>query len=192
LSKCASANLGLRALQCSLLRTRAKPSKLLRRASAHRIALLTETGQLLAQLLHSLTVSLFRTKAHALLLLGCLKSLLITLLIQRSDSLRLRKALLAAQCLPLQASAVAAIGTSPNSFSLLLGKLLALLLAHSSLRSPYNALREGIHVATNLKPLRAHRRGSGQSRTSSRSNVISTALLGSKKPLRGCAIVWLG
>ena len=72
----ARANLRLSPLQRRLLGTRAKPAKLL------------------AQLLHSLPVSLLRTEADTLLLLGGLKRLLIVLLIQRGDCLRLSKALL--------------------------------------------------------------------------------------------------
>jgi hypothetical protein len=58
----------------------------------------------------------------------------------------LRKALLAAQCLPLQTSALAAKSTRTNGFRLLLGKLLALLLAHSSLRSANDAANIRIHI----------------------------------------------
>jgi hypothetical protein len=135
----ASPDLGLRALQRRLLGSSAKAPKLL------------------AKLLNSLPVSLLGSKTHALLLLGSLKRLLIALLIERGNGLRLRKPLLAPKGLPLQSSAVAAKSPGPNGFRLLLGKLLALLLAHSSLRSPYNALREGVHVLTNLKPLRVYR-----------------------------------
>ena len=77
LLKSASADLRLSALQRRLLGTRAKPAKLL------------------AQLLHSLTISLLRAETHTLLLLGSLKRLLIALLIERGDGLRLRKTLLA-------------------------------------------------------------------------------------------------
>jgi hypothetical protein len=54
-----------------------------------------KAAELLAQLLHSLPIRLLRAEAHALLLLGSLKRLLVTLLIQWGNCLRLRKALLA-------------------------------------------------------------------------------------------------
>ena len=132
LGKSARADLSLRALQCSLLRTSAKPGKLLGRSSTHRVALLTKASkplrnvlahtkllltkpsQLLAHLLQCRAVCLLSPQIHTLLLLSSLKSLLIALLIQRRDCLRLREALLAAQCLPLQSSALATKSTSTN------------------------------------------------------------------------------
>ena len=101
LLKRSSAYLSLRALQRCLLRARAEPGKLLGSARTHCKALLPKPAQLLAQLLHSLTICLLCPKANALLLLCRLKSLLIPLLIQRGDSLSLCKALLPAQSLPL-------------------------------------------------------------------------------------------
>ena len=61
LGKSARADLSLRALQCSLLRTSAKPGKLLGRSSTHRVALLTKRGKLLG-CLSALTILLL-TKA---------------------------------------------------------------------------------------------------------------------------------
>jgi hypothetical protein len=170
LLKGASADLRLSALQRRLLGSRAKAT------------------ELLAQLLHSLPVGLLRAETHTLLLLGSLKGLLIALLIERSDGLRLCKTLLAPKGLPLQPCAVAAKCTGPNGFRLLLGKLLALLLAHSSLSGPYNALREGVHVLTNLKPLRVYRHCTGNSRSRSRTIIWLRQLRGTTGRLNASSL----
>jgi hypothetical protein len=101
---------------------------LLRRAKLLPIALLTKCSQLLTSLLNCGTICLSRTKPNALLLLGGLKRLLITLLIKRGYNLTGSKRLLTTQCLTLQSRAITPESSRANSFSLLLRLLLTKLL----------------------------------------------------------------
>jgi hypothetical protein len=84
------------------------------------ISLLSKPGQLLARLLDGCAICLFSTQTHALLLLSSLERLLVSLLIQRSDSLSCREPLLTHQLGALKACAFTAKSTSTNSFGLLL------------------------------------------------------------------------
>jgi hypothetical protein len=128
LAESSRTNLRLRALQCSLLRARSKPSNLL-------------TCLHLASEIRS---------HNALLRLSSLYCLPIALLVERRDSLPKGKVLLPLKLRALQASSLTTKSPTLDGLCLLLGKLLALLLLKSLNRWVNNGLSIWVLVVSDL------------------------------------------
>ena len=115
-----SGHLSLRTGEASLLRIGAEAGEVLGRIGAHVVALLAKGGELLPHLLGSQTVGLRSPQPDTLLLLGGCEGLIVVLLVEGRDSLRLSEALLALQCGALQARAFPTKGTRADGVALLL------------------------------------------------------------------------
>ena len=169
----------------------AKGRHLLRGRKVLAKPLLAQCSKLLAGLLHGGTIGLRGPKADALLLLGRLEGLIVSILVERRNRLRLGKRLLALKGRALEARAVPAKRAGANGFGLLLGVLLPKLLPHRRLRGVHHVLGERGHVLPNLKLIGINRLPASERRLRGEALIGLASLKRVLRPLRGGILKWL-